>query len=50
MSQEQHRYTRRSCFQEFTTAIPMTEGAVQFGEKVSCSKCGNIGANWVGNA
>ena len=50
MSQSQHRYNCRSCMKEFTTAIPMTEGAPKFGEKVSCPHCGGIGAHWVGNA
>jgi len=50
MTVAQGRYSCKQCMNETIMEDPQFDSPYSFAEKVPCSKCGNIGANYSGSA
>lgn len=44
------RYMCKSCMNRFESDVPTFESAWTFGDKIACTKCGKVGANYNGSA
>jgi DNA-directed RNA polymerase subunit RPC12/RpoP len=43
-------YTCKSCMHNFQSEVPQFDSPYDFGEKIACTNCGKIGANYQGAA